>query len=241
MKPDEIIPAAELAAVEETATSIVDFVFQFEIQSDEDFKIAGEELKRTTAAIKEIEAFFEPMRKSTYDAYKAVNARKKQVLDPVELARDQLRALVREYHQKVEQERVKLERAALEKARKEAEAAREKEILESIDSGDEEKAEHLMNTTPVVAPPQVAITKEAPKIEGVSYRDVWSGAVIGSTEKEQEESLKLLCAAIGAGTAPVSLVTINQAMLNVLAKSMKDMMPFPGVTAVKNQVVVTKT
>jgi len=239
--PPAVIEPEELEVVEERATEIVDFVFTFQIQNDDDYQQAGDALKRATDAIKEIEEFFEPMRQSTYSAYKAVMARKNEVLEPVETARVHLRDLMGEYAKSVaaaqQAERARQYRLAQEKAEKAREAAFDKAIAE----GDEEKANRVLDAPAVVSPQQVAVSTEPPSIEGISYRDVWTGELRGATDRDKEASLILLCAAIGKGEAPVSLVEVNTKMLNTLAKSLKDMMRFPGVVAVKKKIVVTKT
>lgn len=58
------------------------------------------------------------------------------------------------------------------------------------------------------------------EVDGLSYRTYWKAECV---------DLVALCKAIGDGKAPPSLVTFNQTNGNSLARSLRDVMRFPGV------------
>ena len=58
------------------------------------------------------------------------------------------------------------------------------------------------------------------EVEGLGYRTYWKAECV---------DLKALCAAIGAGDAPTTLVTFNQSGGNTLARSLRNVMKYPGV------------
>lgn len=73
-------------------------------------------------------------------------------------------------------------------------------------------------------------------VEGLGWREYWRADLA----EPESESLRALCAAIAKGEAPVSLVTLNKAEADRLAKSLKDMMRFPGLRIRKEKVPVIR-
>ena len=86
--------------------------------------------------------------------------------------------------------------------------------------------------------PEAMAVIEAPSVtqdvEGLGWRVQWSAELA----TDDGEALKALCRAIGDGKAPVNLVTFNQSEANRLAKSLKDLMRYPGVRAKREKVPV---
>ena len=75
----EVLLGKEASSIEQKASEVV-------VKSDGDFALAGEYTKNVKAVQKKVEEFWEPMRSSTYAAYKAVTDRKKAMLDPLKKA-----------------------------------------------------------------------------------------------------------------------------------------------------------
>lgn len=65
----------EVSLIEQKATAL-------SVETDDDYIIASELTKQVKQMQKQVTDYWEPMRKSTYEAYTAVNQHKKQMLDP---------------------------------------------------------------------------------------------------------------------------------------------------------------
>lgn len=245
-----IVEKAELAVVTDdeiqegvggNVAEVCDKVMQFEITSAKDFEWAGSQLQQVKRVLKEVDAFFEPMRLATYAAYQAVMSRKKGFTEPLSLAENYLRDIVGEYSKQKLREREIAEKAAREKAYKEAEEKRLVEVEAALERKDEDEAETLMQAPVTVKASEVeAVIDEIPETEGISFREVWSGDLIGATEKERDESMRELCRAIADKQAPVGLVLVNTKVLNGLAKHLKAELNYPGVSAIMRKTPVVR-
>ena len=136
----------QVSLIEQQASSVV-------VASEEGFVLAGELTKQVKAMQKQVTEYWEPMRKSTYEAYTAVNQHKKEMLDPLASAEKILKRKMGDYT--MEQERLRRERD--EAMRKAAEA----EMMEGVAvSG--------------------GLRPQAPKAKGVSQTKTWKIAKIDS-------------------------------------------------------------
>ena len=108
----------QVSLIEQQASDVV-------VASEEDFVLAGELTKQVKEMQKKVTDYWEPMRKSTYEAYSAVNQHKKEMLDPLASAEKILKRKMGDYT--IEQERRRREQE--EAMRKAAEA--EKRALDN--------------------------------------------------------------------------------------------------------------
>ena len=118
----------KVSLIEQKASNMV-------VASDEGFALASELTKQVKEMQKQVTDYWEPMRKSTYEAYTAVNRHKKQMLDPLESAEKILKRKMGDYT--MEQERIRRERE--EAMRKAAEA----EMVRKLDEAAEAEGVHL--------------------------------------------------------------------------------------------------
>ena len=86
----------QVSLIEQQASDVV-------VASEEDFVLAGELTKQVKEMQKKVTDYWEPMRKSTYEAYSAVNQHKKEMLDPLASAEKILKRKMGDYT--IEQER----------------------------------------------------------------------------------------------------------------------------------------
>jgi hypothetical protein len=226
--------------VEIEVAEVCDRLLLMEINDGVDYDRAGNALLEIKDNLKRVDEVFEPMRAATYKAYQEVMSQKKGLTEPLELANTHIRDLMRDYVELKEFERKQAEKQAIEAARKQAELDREKELEAPLKKGDEDKAEALVAAPITIKPSEVVVKDEIPHSDRVSYREVWSGELLGESPEEQDRSLRELCKAIGAGAAPLSLVTVNTRTLNALAKSLKNDLRFPGVKAVCRKTTVVR-
>ena len=158
----------EVTMIEQRAMDII-------IQDDAGFAIAGNVTRDVKAAQKKVEAYWEPMRVTTYNAYKAVTDHKKAMLDPLKNAETILKKKMSAYQ--VEQERKRredeerLRRLAQEEAdRKLAEAAK------AESEGDVFGAEFAMAEAEVMdnMSRTVSVVRPAAKVAGITQTKGWA-------------------------------------------------------------------
>lgn len=233
----ELVPVEE---VEVEVAEVCDRLLLLEINDTTDYDRAGNALLEIKDNLKRVDDVFEPMRKATYKAYQEVMAQKKGLTEPLDLANTHIRALMTEYVERKEAEYAEAERKAIEVARKQAELEREKELEAALKKGDEQKAEALVAAPITVKQDRIVVKDEIPVSDRVTYRDVWSGDLIGDDQDTRDNSLRALCHAVAEGSAPLSLIQVNTKTLNALAKSLKEDMQFAGIRAIRKRTTVVR-
>lgn len=164
----------QVSLIEQQASDVV-------VASEEDFVLAGELTKQVKAMQKQVTEYWEPMRKSTYEAYSTVNQHKKQMLDPLASAEKVLKRKMGDYT--MEQERIRREQEKAMRKAAEAEMTRKLEEAEEAESrGDAVGAEFAMAEAEVMEGVAVSggIRPQAPKAKGVSQTKTWKITKIDS-------------------------------------------------------------
>lgn len=201
----------EVSVVEKQAGDIV-------ITNDAEYQYAGELTKQVKAAQKKVEEYWEPMRASTYAAYKSVTDHKKDMLDPLKNAESILKKKISGYLVEVERKR-KAEEEALRKQAEEEMLKKMAEAEEAAKKGDVEAVEYAMAEAEVME--QVAATavveSQATKVSGISQKKDWK------ITKIDEEKVPVDIA--GIVIRPVD----EKAIMNLI-KSTKGKVKIPGVT-----------
>ena len=206
----EVELKTEVSLVEKQANEI-------KIVTDDDFAFAGQATRNVKTAQKKVEEFWEPMRASTYAAYKAVTDHKKMMLDPLKNAESILKKKMSAYT--MEQERKRKEEE--ERIRKMAQEEMERMLAEATkaeEEGDLFTAEFAMAQAQVMDTMAATATveKKQQKVDGVSTIKGW-------TIKSIDLS-KLPCEFGGAIIRPADEKSIMQ-----LIKSSKGRIQIPGV------------
>lgn len=201
----------EVSVVEKQASEV-------EIKTEADYQYAGELTKQVKAAQKKVEEYWEPMRASTYAAYKSVTDHKKDMLDPLKNAESILKKKISGYLMEVERKR-KAEEEAL---RRQAEEEMQKKLAEAAEAeknGDMASVEYAMAEAEVME--QVAVSAVVPsqetKVEGISKKKDWK------ITKIDEDKVPIDIA--GIVIRPVD----EKAIMNLI-KSTKGKVKIPGVT-----------
>lgn len=164
----------QVSLIEQQASSVV-------VASEEGFVLAGELTKQVKAMQKQVTEYWEPMRKSTYEAYTAVNQHKKEMFDPLASAEKILKRKMSDYT--MEQERIRREQEEAMRKAAEAEMARKLEEAEEAESrGDAVGAEFAMAEAEVMEGVAVSggLRPQAPKAKGVSQTKTWKITKIDS-------------------------------------------------------------
>lgn len=134
--PEEQVLENQVSVIQQCAGSLI-------VKSDEACTEAARVLKDIKAVEKRVNEYWEPMRKSTYEAYKSVNDHKKAMLDPLQKASKEIQRRIDEYVSEKErklreQEKLMRRLAASEVDKKLGEAA------EAEANGDDVAAEYAM-------------------------------------------------------------------------------------------------
>lgn len=188
------------------------------IASEEDFASAGNSVKEVKATLKKVEEYWEPMRASTYSAYKAVTDHKKEMVDPLKNAERILKKKMSDY--KVAQERIrqKKEEAMRAVARQEMER-KIAEAEKAAENGDVLGSEYAMAEAEAyenLAETARLESKET-KVDGISESKSWE--ITGIDLKELPDEF-----------AGVIIRPADEKAIMRLIKSSKGEVNIPGVT-----------
>jgi hypothetical protein len=191
-----------------------------EITDQQSYNLAAERLRAVVALRGEIVDHHAEMKSRSYQAWQAVIAAEKKLLDPVQEAERVYKARLGAYQ--TEQDRIDREaRAKAEaEARDLAAKQRESEIEQAEASGadPEEVAALCAEPLPVVVPepPPPSFQKAA----GISTANRWKGECY---------SLPQLVKAIADGKASIGLVEKNETAINALARATRGTLAVPGI------------
>lgn len=158
---------AEATSIEKRADAII-------IKTDDDFAMAGQATKDVKTAQKRVEEFWEPMRASTYAAYKAVTDHKKAMIDPLKNAETILKRKMSAYQMEKERKRreeeERIRRLAQEETNRKLEEAQKAEA-----EGDVFGAEYALAEAEVMdnMAQTASVAKKTAKVNGISQSKKW--------------------------------------------------------------------
>lgn len=166
-KEEENKLGRQVSLIEQKAESVV-------VDSDDGFAYAGELTKQVKQMQEKVTDYWEPMRKTTYEAYKSVTDHKKEMLDPLASAEKILKKKMGAYTLQKEKERRERE----EELRRQAEAEMNRKLEEAAKAeseGDALGAEMAMTEAEVMenVATTAVIKPEAPTMKGVSTTKTW--------------------------------------------------------------------
>jgi len=216
------------------------------VASQADFEMAGSLLVSIARARDKISKTFDGLIKKAHELHKDVIAQKKTLDDPMANAEKQIRGVMGAYQAQIEAERqraARAEQARQDEERRQAQAKADEERRIQLKADEEARLAHaialeaegkkaeaqrILNAPPPPPPmpaPVVQTTPaihipEAPKANGVSFRQNWKARVVDAN---------LLIQAIAAGHQAVNLMVPNQSALDGIAKALKGEARIPGV------------
>ena len=174
---------------------------------------------------KRIDETFDPVIKRAHEAHKAAVAAKKSVEAPLTEAESIIKRGLSAWQAEEDRRRREEEARLAAIARREEEERRLAEALHAEAMGEPDLAEAIISE-PVVAP--VVRVAPTPKINGVSFSQVWSAEVI---------DMAALVRFVAINPAMINLVQPNLTALNAMARAQKSALNIPGVRAVASRVV----
>lgn len=166
-KEEENKLGRQVSLIEQRAESVV-------VDSDDGFTYAGELTRQVKQMQTKVTDYWEPMRKSTYEAYKSVTDHKKEMLDPLAAAEKILKKKMGAYSLQKERERREREEALRRQAEEEMNRKLE-EAAKAESEGDAFGAEMAMTEAEVMenVATTAVIKPEAPIMKGVSTQKTW--------------------------------------------------------------------
>jgi|GEM_PF-2716432 len=206
------------------------------------------EYEQACNLVKEVASYtklIEKHRKDTVSPFNnqvsQVNGYFKDARQPLTNIEDKLRRAIAQYHQELERKKREAQRKADEEAEKERQRLLEQSKKESkksqqyAEQGKEdlaqqhhEKSQTKQQLAESITTPEVE--QEAPKIEGISYRDKWSAQI---TDKKafvqhclQNNSL--------------DMIMVDEKKLNELARTLKGSYNVPGVKFLSEKIPVVR-
>jgi len=244
---------AEANQLQAEAQHLSNRVEMVPITNHQEFADAGTLYTHIAAYIKKVGATFDPIVDTAHTAWTTAKGQRDIFLKPAEEARRILSRRLAAYEAEVEQrrqaaleqerqERLRREREAKEAAeseRRRLQALADQRALDEAEAaalaGDEERANRIISTVPVVsaAPPTRETFVPAPPLEqrpvaeGLGFRDNWVAEV---------DNLLDLVQSVATGAQPLTLVLANTTALNGMARALRQAMKVPGVRAVNKRV-----
>ena len=175
--------------------------------------------------------YWEPLKKTAWDAHKAIMAKFNDGDTPAEKAERIVKSEIRRWDDEQERIRQELQRKAQEEAERLEQEERLAAAVVAEESGaTEEQVEQIVSTPAVAVAAPVAPTYQ--QAQGVSKRENWKCRVL---------DMKKLCAAIGKGQVPVMYVEPNDTALNARAKADKQTLNIPGCQAYNEPIISGRT
>jgi hypothetical protein len=208
------------------------------ITSNDEYTAVAERLKVITSFKRKVQDFFAPHKKRASDAHKALCDDERKVLRPAEADEARLKtALVtwtteQDRKRRAEEQRLREEQRRQEETRRlEEAAALEREAAATGDLAMHEQAEALIEA-PIPVMPVQPETPAAPKVDGISYRDVY---------RAELTDIKALLRAAVKNPQWLALVKVDQSAIDSLARALRERLDIPGVRLVVDKIPVTRT
>lgn len=230
---------AKADALEAQMQRLVDEAQGVEVVDDESYVAANEMLDRMAGVMSIFEDIIERFRKPAYEYYQSVLETKRETLKPIQEVVGTLRDKCTSYV--AEQERIAREREQrlLAEAKERVQNEAEQEFERAVATGDSEAAERALERAEY---PEAFVVQQGeresglPPVEGVSYRETWSGELL----HPEDMALRKLCAAVASGDAPLDFVTVNSTAVNKAARALRDSFQYPGLRAVCKKTMVRR-
>lgn len=181
------------------------------VASAEDYQAAGGFLKQIKAATKTVVDFFKPLKQSADEHKRSILDAERKHAGPLAEAEGIVKRAMTTYETRVKQE-AEAERRRLQ-AEADERARRDKAALEKIAAAAKkpETQERYREQAAAVIAPVIAVEAPAPKVAGISTRQVWHARVV--------DPLKV----------PREFLMIDEKKLEQYARAMKEGAAVPGV------------
>lgn len=230
-----VVPIEEkksaVSKIEQRALSICEEAKGLIIQTDEDALSATEFLNTIiNPLIREGDELFDPMIASAYQTHQISIATKRKAVGGLPAAKLHVRNELGRYAQVID-ERARVERLRVEAEARQLEAERiEREVIAVEEAAGPDAVEEV---AAILEAPRPALTlpPAAARVPILGARDVYTADVVNA---------RTFYAALGNGSAPVSLADPNQGALNKRAAADKEGFNVPGCRLIKSKSISSK-
>ena len=233
------IQEKKLTPLQKSINEKVSQVKSLVVKSDQDMASAQKDLLAINMIIKEVHKEFDEGIKKAHEVHKHLTAQRKRHLDPLENAKSIISGKMGEYQFKIEEEQRRRKREARAKAeeeerkrqaqlKKEQEEAQRKRAEHAEVMGDMESAEDILNSKPEVKEQPLMVPEtvpEAPKYEGLSFREQWCW------ELEVKDDFSKI---------PSYLLKLDEVAINAMVRAQKGRCRIPGIKVFMKKVPVQK-
>lgn len=217
----------QLTVIKEEQKSILDGIKEITINNEEDNIKAGNFLKQIKPVIKNIKAYWKPLKESAKKAHSDLCAKEKEMLEPLEQAETQIKAKMNIYITEQE-EKARKEQEALRKAQEEealkqlAEAEKLKAEGKELEAQIQEEMAYTIDEVKTVVKPTIQ------KQEGISYMTDYEIVVV--------DSKKVPTHVNGIEIRPVDVQAIKK-----LAKASKGQIQIDGIKILEKKVMKVRS
>jgi hypothetical protein len=238
--------APETQEIQRETGALVEQARSLTVKSPAQFEEAGAIVVAIRRVRKTIADTFDPIQKKAHAAWQEVIAQRKKHDTPLEAAERQLSGVMGSYQAEVEAERQRIAREDAKRREEEQRAAQAKADEERgaqlkadedgrlahatalAAEGKHAEANAVLDAPPPPPPPpappapalRASSMPEAPKADGVSFRENWKARVT---------DLQLLVTSCANGHQPLTYVLANLPVLDKYAKALKGEARVPGV------------
>lgn len=199
---------AAVVAIEPEKNQLIAFAQSLAIKTAGGYAAAADRLKLVKGLLQKIEEARTRITKPMNEALRQVNAQAKEASAPLIDAEAKIKRAMIAYSEEQERIRREEQRKAEEEARRQREKL-EQQAAKALASGKVEKAEQLEQRAATVVAP--VIQREAPKVTGVSTREVWKFEVTDPA------------------LVPREYLTIDEKKIGAIVRAMKGDTNIPGV------------
>lgn len=217
----------QLTVIKEEQKSILEQIQEITINNEEDNIKAGNFLKQIKPVIKNIKAYWKPLKESAKKAHSDLCAKEKEMLEPLEQAETQIKAKMNIYITEQE-EKARKEQEALRKAQEEealkqlAEAEKLKAEGKELESQIQEEMAYTIDEVKTVVKPTIQ------KQEGISYMTDYEIVVV--------DNKKVPTYVNGIEIRPIDVQAIKK-----LAKASKGQIQIDGIKILEKKVMKVRT
>lgn len=200
---------AAVVALQPEVNKLTEFADTVVITTAAQYEIAAAYLMTIKGLLQKIEDARTRITKPLNESLRETNKQAKEASAPLTAAEAEIKEAMGEYSD--EQDRIRREeQAKVDAAARVQQDKLQQQAAKALASGKVERAEMLETRASTVVAP--VIQREAPRVSGISTREVWKG---------QCTDLKALVKAIAEGRAALSLVMANDKVIGAQARNLK--------------------
>ena len=221
----------EVEKLEETALSWPAQASEVNIVDQDSYNEAAVLITKIVSLRKQVVAHHKPVKDAANKAHKEACAAERRMLTPLSQAETTIKNALLRWDRQQEALRAAEQKRLQDEARKQEEEARLEIAAQAEAEGAPDEVVQEILDTPTIGPSTAIAAPTYTKAPGLSTRMLYSAEVT---------NIRVLCAAIAAGTAAETLVQPNEVALNGLARSMKDSFRVPGCKLVKRDTMAVR-